>query len=85
MPTTSAWRRVTQEEWRAFIERFPDRRSYRTGICEPPQEICESPPSVNGRPGRAIASITFGDWPEGRKNPDWDAKVYKINEAVEFP
>lgn len=75
------WRRVTESEWRAFVERFPDRRSYRTGICEPPKEICESPPSVKDTPGRAIASITFGDWPKGAATPDWNAKVYEITDA----
>ncbi len=79
---TLTWRRVSEEEWRAFIEQFPDRRSYRTGICEPPKEICESPPSEAGKPGRSIASITFGDWPEGAKNPDWNAKVYEITDAA---
>lgn len=81
----SEWTRVTRDEWQAFIARFPDRRSYRTAICEPPQEICESPPSSKGHPGRAIASITFGDWPEGAANPDWNAKVYKINPSIEPP
>lgn len=31
---------VTREEWLAFIRQFPDRESAKTGICEPPQEIC---------------------------------------------
>ncbi len=34
---------VTQAEYHEFIQTFPDRLSYRTGICEPPQEICELP------------------------------------------
>ena len=81
----SDWKRVTPEEWRAFIEQFPDRRSYRTGICEPPKEICESPPSTAETPGRAIASITFGDGPAGRKRPNWETKVYEINRAAVPP
>jgi hypothetical protein len=35
-------RQVTREEWQAHIRQFPDRRSYRTGIVEPPQELCEN-------------------------------------------
>jgi hypothetical protein len=76
---------VTEAEYEVFIAKFPDRKSYVTGICEPPQRISEWPPSSKGKPGRPIASIAFGDWPEGRKNPDWDAKVYKINEDAEPP
>jgi hypothetical protein len=33
-------REVTQEEYHAYIQRFPTRRSYRSGIPEPPQELC---------------------------------------------
>jgi hypothetical protein len=69
------WRCVTRDEWEAFLKQFPERRSYKTGICEPPQEICEWPM------GRPIARVTFGEWPEGRKNPDWNAKVYQISSA----
>lgn len=74
-----AWRRVSEPEWRVFIEQFPGRVSYRTGICEPPKEICEWPT------GRPIATITFGDWPEGAKNPDWDAKIYRIDDSIVPP
>lgn len=71
-----AWRRVTRDEWLAFIHQFPGRQSYKTGICEPPVEIAEWPI------GRAIASVTFGDWPEGAKAPDWNVKVYRITDAM---
>ena len=31
---------VTRDEYLAYIAQFPSRMSYRTGICEPPQEHC---------------------------------------------
>lgn len=75
MPEELTWRRVEREEWQAFIRQFPQRSSYKTGICEPPQEICEWPE------GRQIASVQFGDWPAGAKTPDYDIKVYSITNA----
>jgi hypothetical protein len=70
------WQRVSRDEWFAFISQFPDRFSYKTGICEPPKQMCELPD------GQVIAHITFGDWPAGATEPDWNAKVYQINKAV---
>lgn len=73
---SESWHRVDRETWKAFIQLFPDRVSYKTGICEPPMELCESPK------GRVVASVTFGDWDQTTNKPLWDVKVYRINEAA---
>jgi hypothetical protein len=59
------FKRVSRDEWRAHIERYPTRRSYRTGICEPPQEICE-------HDGVVIARIVY---------PYREPQLYFIREA----
>lgn len=51
-PTVRQMREATRDEWLAFIRRFPNRTSYRTGICEPPQEHC-----VND--GALIARVVY--------------------------
>ncbi len=39
-------KQVTQPEYHAFIRQYTNRQSYRTGIVEPPQEICKLPDGV---------------------------------------
>jgi hypothetical protein len=42
-------REVSRDEYLAFIRRFPERVSTRTGICEPPQEQCHNGGELIGR------------------------------------
>lgn len=42
-------REVTREDYHAFIQRYPERLSYRTGICDPPQEHCVNDGVLIGR------------------------------------
>jgi hypothetical protein len=55
---------VTRDEWLAYIQQFPDRRSYRTGIIEPPIEVCEAD-------GRQIAVVSY---------PWKDTPIYRIED-----
>jgi hypothetical protein len=55
---------VTRDEYLAYIGQFPDRLSYRTGICEPPQEHCvigHMPDRGGIDKGTLIGRITFND------------------------
>ncbi len=52
-------KQVTQPEYHAFIRQYTNRQSYRTGIVEPPQEICKLPDGVII--GRIIFSQSYAD------------------------
>jgi hypothetical protein len=47
--TVPHMRQVTREEYHAYIQKFPDRSSSRTGICEPPEEHCVNDGVLIGR------------------------------------
>jgi hypothetical protein len=72
-PRVVPMRDVTCDEYLAYIAGFPARTSYRTGICEPPEEHCVDH-------GVLIGRITYYDLAPLKGEPN--LRVYQIRDET---